>query len=126
MKSSKCYPENLEISERSAKCSAQSMVNHTLSGIRNISNAECLDGSETTKRKNLQKQLENSIWNGWGLNSKYIQSIRFDDTDLAVGIENEQSLFQAAIVVLKLENRGHHCTIKLKAFKSPLLPLHLK
>ena len=51
MKSSKCYPENLEISERSAKCSAHSMVNHTLSGIRNISNAECLDGSETTNKK---------------------------------------------------------------------------
>ena len=40
---SKFYPENLEILETSAKCYVQSMVNHTLSRIMNISNAECLD-----------------------------------------------------------------------------------
>ena len=119
MKSSKRYPENLEISETSAKCSAQSMVNHTLSGIRNIPNAKCLDGSKTTNRKNVQKQLENSKMDGASTQSIYSQ--RFDDTDLAGGIENEQFLFQAAIVALKLENRGHHCMVKLKAFNSPLL-----
>ena len=56
-----------------------------------------------------------------GALTQSIYSQMFDDTDLAAGIENEQSLFQAAIVALKLENRGHHCMVKLKAFKSPLL-----
>ena len=76
-----------------------------------------------------QKLLKEKTYrNNWkilsemdGASTQRICSQRFDDTDLAVGIENEQSLFQAVIVVLKLENRGHHCTVKLKAFKSPLL-----
>ena len=38
-----------------------------------------------------------------GASSQSIYSQRFDNTDLAAGVENEQSLFQAAIVPLKLE-----------------------
>ena len=38
-----------------------------------------------------------------GASSQSIYSQRFDDTDLSTGVENEQSLFQAAIVALKLE-----------------------
>ena len=45
---SKCYPGNLELSKTPAKCSVQSMVNHTLSRIMSISNTEYLDESETT------------------------------------------------------------------------------
>ena len=33
-----------------------------------------------------------------GASTQSIYSQRFDDTDLAVGIENEQSLFQAAML----------------------------
>ena len=58
-----------------------------------------------------QKLLKEKTYrNNWkilsemdGASTQSIYSQRFDDTDLAFGIENEQSWFQAAIVVLKLE-----------------------
>ena len=38
-----------------------------------------------------------------GASSQSVYNQRFDDTDLATGVENEKSLFQTAIVPLKLE-----------------------
>ena len=71
-------------------------MNHTLSKITNIFNTECLDGSETTRKFYLKAGMG-------GASSQSVYNQRFDDTDLATEVKNEHSMFQTAIVPLKLE-----------------------
>ena len=91
-----CYPENQEIKETSAKITLQSMLDHTVTRILET----CLD-----KIGQLRDNSVGTLHIKAGMDGASSQSIyhqKFDETDLEDGQHNEESLFQTAVVPLKL------------------------
>ena len=79
-----CYPEGLHITEMSAKCSLQNIVNHTLLQILKLISAQL---------QNLEEAVTHVVFNlkcvMGGASSQSIYNQRFGDTDLTTGVQNE-------------------------------------
>ena len=97
------YPDNLTITETSAECSLQDMVNHTLSRIMSISS------ENSSLSKLLHDGGGDTIFGEFfmkagfdGASSQSIYKQKYENTDLQSATYHEESLFQTAIVPLKL------------------------
>ena len=119
---SACYPEDTEITE-TAKCSLQSMADHTLSRILAMS-SDVLDEEE------IEKDPSGVLYVKAGMDGASSQSVynqKFDETDLEAGKYHEESLFQTAIVPLKLVISGVDIWINQKPSSSHFCrPLQLQ
>ena len=93
---SSCYPPDQDIQETSARVPLQSMLDHTLSRILEISLGNL---SEVNTNCNGILYVKGGMD---GASSQSIYHQRFEETNLEDGKNNEQSLFQTAIVPLKL------------------------
>ena len=99
----KCYPSNIEITEISSKTPLQDMVNHTLSQVFQISEgsltsivAECGNLSGTFYLKaGFDGASNQSIYK-----QKYVEH-KLEDV-----VQGEESLFQTAIVPIRLDVGG--------------------
>ena len=120
---SACYPEDTEITETAAKCSLQSMADHTLSRILALS-SDVLDEEE------IEKDPSGVLYVKAGMDGASSQSVynqKFDETDLEAGKYHEESLFQTAIVPLKLVISGVDIWINQKPSSSHFCrPLQLQ
>ena len=116
-----CYPEHIEITETSAKCSLQSMLDHTLSRIVKQDEDMMNEvGSGSTGTLYLKAGMD-------GASSQSIYNQRFEETDLEVGKLNEESLFQTAVVPLKLVLNEKTVWVNSKPNSSHFCrPLHLQ
>ena len=95
----KCYPEGVQFTEMSAKCSLQSMLNHTVTRIINM-----IDLSEGYK-----VEMNGILYVKIGFDGASSQSIykqKFDSHKFTEELLQEDSLFSTAIVPLlfKIEN----------------------
>ena len=120
---SACYPDMTEITETSAKCSLQSMVDHTLSRILVLS-SDVLDEEEVEKDPSGVLYMKAGMD---GASSQSVYNQKFDETDLEAGKYHEESLFQTAIVPLKLEISGVEVWVNQKPSSSHFCrPLQLQ
>ena len=93
-----CYPKELEITKTSAKCSLKNMVQHSLNRVIKV----CQE--DMGKIAN-SKTLSGIFYLKGGFDGASSQSVYkqgYEDTDLQTAIQNEKSLFQTALVPLKL------------------------
>ena len=95
----KCYPEGVQFTEMSAKCSLQSMLNHTVTRITNM-----IDLSEIHK-----VEMNGILYVKIGFDGASSQSIykrKFDSHKFTEELLQEDSLFSTAIVPLlfQIEN----------------------
>ena len=120
---SACYPEDTEITETSARCSLQSMVDHTVSRILELS-------SDVLEEEEVEKDPSGVLYMKAGMDGASSQSVynqKFDETDLEAGKYHEESLFQTAIVPLKLVISGVDVWVNQKPSSSHFCrPLQLQ
>ena len=95
----KCYPEGIQFNEMSAKCSLQSMLNHTVTRI-----IDMIDLKESCK-----VEMNGILYVKIGFDGASSQSIykqKFDSLNFTEESKQEDSLFSTAIVPLlfKVEN----------------------
>ena len=95
----KCYPEDLQITETSAQCSLQNMVNHTLSRILVVSEDNLQSLTDPAQ------VLHGTLFLKAGFDGASSQSIykqQYHQSELDEVMKNEESLFQTAVVPLRL------------------------
>ena len=117
---SACYPDDTEISETSAKCSLQSMLDHTASRILQLNNQNSSD---------LEPGCSGTLYLKAGMDgaSQTIYNQKFEETELEVGKNHEETLFQTAIVPLKLVVNEKDVWVNQKPSSSHFCrPLHLQ
>ena len=94
----KCYPSQIEFTETSAKCNLQQMCEHTLSRVIKMVDFDKIQSDEA--------DLSGTFYLKCGMDGASSQSIymqKFETTDLgSVEASSEETLFQTAIVPLKL------------------------
>ena len=118
----KCYPEGFQFTEMSAKCSLQSMLNHTVTRIINM-----IDLSESYKVEMngiLHVKIEFD-----GASSQSIYKQKFDSHKFTEELLQEDSLSSTAIVPLlfKIENIDFWKNSKCSSFHfCRPLPLNIK
>ena len=117
-----CYPNSQEVKETSAKVPLQSMLDHTLSRIIETS----LDSLGEVHAQNVAGTLHVKAGMD-GASSQSIYHQKYDDTDLEEAKQNEESLFQTAVLPLKLVLYGKDFWVNDTPSSSHYCrPLHLQ
>ena len=95
----KCYPEGVQFTEISAKCSSQSMLNHTVTRI--IYMIHLSESNKVEMNGTLHAKIGFN-----GTSSQTIYKQKFDNHKFTEESKQEDSLFSTAIVTLlfKVEN----------------------
>ena len=98
-----CYPNDTVVTETSAHCSLQSLVDHTASRIIQMPgpNGKL---SDIIRSSDQSATCSGTFYFKAGMDGASSQSVynqKFEHTNLSEGIKNEESLFQSALVPLK-------------------------
>ena len=122
----KCYPEGLIVTETSASTSLQGMFNHTLTRI--LTFTECQESMRMFAEIGGRFKGLLHFKGGFdGASSQSVYKQKYTDTNIGEAQVNEQSLFQTAVVPLKLTIMNKNVWLNKKPSSTHYCrPLHLQ
>nr|XP_047140452.1 uncharacterized protein LOC124815720 [Hydra vulgaris] len=122
----KCYPEGLTVTETSASTPLQGMFNHTLTRI--LTFTECQDSMRMFAEIGGKFKGVLHFKDGFdGASSQSVYKQKYTDTNIGEAQVNKQSLFQTAIVPLKLTITNKNIWLNKKPSSTHYCrPLHLQ
>ena len=122
----KCYPKGLIVTETSASTSLQGMFNHTLTRI--LTFTECQDSMRMFAEIGGRFKGLLHFKGGFdGASSQSVYKQKYTDTNIGEAQVNEQSLFQTAVVPLKLTIMNKNVWLNKKPSSTHYCrPLHLQ